>query len=156
MPTSETRSATVFRREGTYFVRGQLITDDFDVEAGVVSLPPHPDGDEDLDVAVQAALENYTVRSGGISDDEVAGLLKELLVSAKVRSYSAFARSTCAVEVEESGGVIRIIPMTNLGPKGGFEHREDDALGVRSSDPARLGAAVRECLDSEATRGPPP
>jgi hypothetical protein len=153
MPTTEPRSATVFRREETYFVRGQLITDDFDVEAGVVSLPAHPDGDEDLGVAVRDALAGSTVRSGGISDDEVARLLKELLVSAKVRSYAEFARSTQAVAVEESAGVIRIIPMTNLGPRGGFEHREEDAVEVHSSDPARLGATVRECLDSEANWG---
>jgi hypothetical protein len=149
----EPRTAVVYCREGTYFVRAHLITDDFEVEAGVVSIPARADGDEELGVAVQDALAQYKLRVGGISDDEIAQFLNELLTSANVRSFSQFARSASAIEVEEDGGVLRVIPMLNGDPNGGFESRRDAAVEVRDPSPVRLGAIVRDQLSYEQRQG---
>lgn len=69
---------------------------------------------------------------------------------AGVKTVAAFNRAADCVEVEQADREVTLIPMRNLGAKGGFE--PDLSRKVTTSDqPARVGELVAAAFQMRAS-----
>lgn len=76
-----------------------------------------------------------------------ADLTAPLLRLAQVKSWSAFMKNACSLELEAKGAQMTIIPCRNLGPKGGFESIPENTLHVPfDSSAERVGAAMEKAF----------
>lgn len=140
---STMRAATVYRREGRYFLHAlSRTTDGLWMLCDPVLTASEGEGAETLGRKIVAALDGSRI---DVPPRTGKGLLAPLLAISGVRSWAAFAKSATCVEIEEEGGRITLVPTRNLGPKGGFEHLTDLAFATLD-DPAQLGVLTAEVL----------
>lgn len=141
----DVKRATVYRRQGKYFVHALSSTTD---GIWILCEPIFAllEGEESATLGrrVAAALdgshENVPPRSW-------KGLLTPLLALSGVRSWTAFSRSATCVDIDEEGGRVALVPMISLGPKEGFRHDTANQIFTTRDDLARLGSLIAETLD---------
>jgi hypothetical protein len=135
--------ASIYRRKGKYYVTASSKTrDGFWLEEGPVKV---------LDVSDSAALAP-TVRSAlarsayGIrAPKDWSSHTSNVAEAAGLKRFSAFAKGTALVGVDEDGARMRIKPFTNGGSRQGFVGREDSAIEV-SPDSPDLAQAIESAF----------
>jgi hypothetical protein len=140
------RTATIYRRQGRYFVHALSQTSDglLLLCEPVFAVSEHEE-ESRFGRLILAALDGFRVDVP--SPRSAKELVTPLLAISGTRSWAAFARNAECVEISEEGGVLTLIPTRNLGSRGGFKHLAE-VVHTMPDDPAQLGALVVGVLRS--------
>ena len=135
---SDDRLANIYRREGQYFVCASSRTiDGFWLEDGPAAVLPVGDAAA-LDDAVRAALARS--RAGIRAPKDWTSWRSPVLEAAGYKRFSAFAKGTALVAIEQSGDRLRAVPHRNGGSKEGYVGlvEETVVLGVDAQSLSEL------------------
>jgi hypothetical protein len=133
------RLAGIYRRMGKDYVTASSRTSDgFWLEEGPVDVVNVGD-DAALASAVRSALSRST--HGIRAPKDWSRHVNRVVEAAGLKRFSAFAKGTAHVDVEEDGGRLRIKPFRNGGSREGYVSLEDQALDI-PSDAADLAEAI--------------
>ena len=140
---STVKRASIYKRKSAVFVHAQSQTTAgvwiFARPCVVLSI----DDKEAVGRAIRSALEGSEINVPHPSPStRLGGPLYDM---AGVKGWAAFAKGAAAVEVEEHGSLLAVIPMKNLGPQKGFVPDTPGQVVLEGSDPG-LGAVVLEIL----------
>ena len=141
---SQIRCAQVYRRSDKYFVTASSRTrDGFWLEDGPVSVASTSDSDA-LAAVVRAALERS--RIGIPAPHDLSAWISPVAEAAGYKRYTAFAKGTALVSIEQTAGRLRIKPSRNAGSREGYLSLEDRALDI-AADAPNLGQSIEEAFD---------
>lgn len=138
------RHAAVFRRQKQLIFHAWSLTTEglWIADEPFLVLPESCDNIE-LARAVRSTLDG--TRHNLPHPTDWKGLAAQLLVVARVKTWSALARGASCVHVEEEGGRIVIVPQTNLGPRKGFCEDRNRLIAIENTS-ADLAPSIRRLL----------
>jgi hypothetical protein len=141
---SSIRMASIYRRNGKDYVTACSRTrDGFWLEEGPVDVLDAGDSAA-LAQAVRSALARST--HGIRSPKDCSSHVNRVVEAAGLKRYSAFARGTALVTVEEKDGLLRMIPNRNGGSREGYLGEEDKAIDLPSGT-SGLAEAIERAFD---------
>jgi hypothetical protein len=127
---SSIRMAGIYRRQGKDYVTASSRTrDGFWLEEGPVDVLDAGDSAA-LAQAVRSALARST--HGIRAPKDWSSHVNRVVEAAGLKRYSAFAKETDLVTVEEKDGLLRILPYRNGGSREGYLGQEDKAIDLPS------------------------
>jgi hypothetical protein len=106
------------------------------VEGGPVAVAPRSASPERLGAVVRDVLELSTTRTPDRADTS------ELLRAFGVRSYRALMQRAEAIDVEALADELRVTPMVNEGPSGGFSWSDEAVRLPPDADATQLGRTM--------------
>jgi hypothetical protein len=98
-------------------------------------------------VVVEALIEADQVVAHPPSNEAFRDLERSLLRSTGNKSRAELMRTCHAVSVTWEAGIVRLVPTSNRGPRGGFVDLDALAMEVASSDLESIGRLARVQLD---------
>jgi hypothetical protein len=128
----EIRMASIYRRQARDYVTASSRTrDGFWLEEGRVDVLDSANAA--LTEAVRAALARS--RDGIAAPKDWSSHVNRVVEVAGLKRFSAFAKGTALVSVQEASGQLRLIPHRNEGSREGYVGLEDEALQVDLDSP---------------------
>lgn len=101
-----------------------------------------------LGAAIHQALAASQTGVRHPRQDEWKGLEERLLKAAGVRRYSEFVKGARSVSAELDVHGLRLVPMKNMGAKGGFVHLTDKTLTLQAeATDEEVGQAILRALE---------
>jgi hypothetical protein len=138
------RMASIYRRNGKDYVTASSRTrDGFWLEEGAVDVFDTGDSRALAD-SVRSALARST--QGVRPPRDWSSHVNRVVEAAGLKRYSAFARGTALVTVEEKDRLLRMIPHHNGGSREGYLGEEDRAIDLPSGTPG-LAEAIETAFD---------
>ena len=140
------RIAGIYRRQGKDYVTASSRTrDGFWLEEGPVDVLDSTDL-QALAEAVRSALARST--EGIRAPKDFSTRVNRVVEAAGLKRYSAFAKATAHVSVEEKDGRLRVNPNRNGGSREGYLGLEDQALDRPAGSPdlaSAIETAFQRC-----------
>jgi hypothetical protein len=140
------QSVSVYLREASYFIvviHGSGGGDPCIASGPVMTLPADADA-QALGTAILVALSQSTNAVPWPSDWKK--VTEPLLLAAKAKTWSAFAKRATSARVDRSGPAISVRPSRR--DKASFTDLAEKVTQLRASDPASLGSVVAASLHS--------
>jgi hypothetical protein len=140
------RQAGVDLRQGRLIAYSMSVTrSGVTIANGEFVMLPEAAGDRDLGGAVRQMLDRTRT---GVRDHRPRdpSPFSPVLSALGVRSYTAYARGTLSVGVEQEHDRVVVTPSRNGGPREGMVGLQDRAVDVTGPDDLALGEAVRTAL----------
>jgi hypothetical protein len=143
------RVAVYRRRGGAIAIDPMAITNvGLMVSTGIPVTMADDASNVDLGIAVAEALGSADRQVGHpASQKAFRQMASRLNAALGVKSTAQFMRECVMASASSNGRMIRVVPTSNRGLRGGFVDRRDAAIEVSTADTESLGAVVRQALD---------